>query len=151
MLRAVILFALLTTLPGGVESCRAQAQGSPISIPNDPNTWPHVEHTDPLVTPFDAPWQYRQWWAEDEKCSGLKGDFDHWNFAAVNASAFRVNHSDMLFIGYTWSDTHTIYLVAPFKMNPLLVKHEMIHALMDENNMPAGHPDSLFNRKCGRL
>lgn len=91
---------------------------------------------------------YKEWWADVERCSGLKGDFAkvHW-FATPDVS---ILYGDIGATG-VWSRPHSIYVAAPIAdttwqivTNPIngtptdyrrfVVQHEMLHDLIQSGS-----------------
>lgn len=93
------------------------------------------------AVPFDPPPEYRTWWAETEACSGRRGDFDTIAWATVPGRGFACPSGTC--VG-RWEPGSRIYLAAAFQRHELVVRHEMLHALLDR----AGHPDPPFGRGC---
>lgn len=100
---------------------------------------------------------YRTWYAEAERCTGLKGQFSGLQFFAVHAVYF-YNPEDSLsqypLIGlYHWDIIRgrQIYITMKYLLNRAVVVHESIHDLMNLNGLTPGHPDSLFNRPACKL
>jgi hypothetical protein len=97
-------------------------------------------------TPAAARWiplnvEYRQWWGEVEQCSGLSRSIDDITFFAVPS----LPNSD---VGAYYTDGSRIYLVEIFKNDELVIKHEMMHALLQN---VSGHPAHYFSDVCGDL
>lgn len=101
---------------------------------------------------------YPQWWSDVEQCMGLRGDLSQWTWYSVEADAFTVNKlGDMLFVAYTFKEGkpetvpgrgHRIYVTNGHLLDPVTIRHEMLHALGDVNGLETGHHskqgDSLF-------
>jgi hypothetical protein len=85
-----------------------------------------------------------------QQCSGLRTTVKiriAWSWFAVKGDAFTVEGAGP-FAGWTSVQTHGVLLLSKYVMNERLVKHEMLHALMHEKNMKAGHGSGHFE-KCG--
>lgn len=84
---------------------------------------------------------YRTWWQLVEACSGLTGSFDavNWYVAAV------MNPND-LSVDAVWIPARN-EIVLRDPTNGGLVRHEMLHALLQRG----GHPAEYFGDKCASL
>jgi hypothetical protein len=91
--------------------------------------------------PMEAPALYREWWAKTESCSGLRGDFDRIEWQIVPGYSFECNSGQCA--GH-WQRGHQIYLAEEWKMNEMVVRHEMLHDLMNGG----GHPNPPFGQGC---
>jgi hypothetical protein len=81
---------------------------------------------------IQPPYSYRAVWDSAQACTGRHGRFEDLDFFVGESL-----HSDQgSLAGHT--SGHRIYIAAGFERNPLVVKHEMIHAL-GVNNHPL-HP-----------
>lgn len=92
--------------------------------------------------PLVAPPAYAQWWAATEACSGLSGDFARLRFEIVPGRDFPCPSGRC--VG-RWEPPSTIYLARDWSGNEMVVRHEMLHALIGRS----GHPDPPFKRGCG--
>jgi len=93
-----------------------------------------------------APMEYQQWWARTEACSGLTGDFDRidW-FVVKGAETFQTADGPKVGL-WSHSDKGVRIIVAEaYAENELVVRHEMLHALLDRE----GHPAEYFEHRCG--
>jgi len=97
---------------------------------------PGAESTD-----FQPPAVYRQWWAETEACAGRRGDFARIRWIVVHAPSFDCPSGRC--VG-RWEATGEIYLARDWVGHEMVVRHEMLHALIGE----PGHPDPPFRRGC---
>ncbi|HEX3233159.1 MAG TPA: hypothetical protein VHR41_03105 [Gemmatimonadales bacterium] len=91
--------------------------------------------------PMDAPAVYRQWWAKTQACSGLVGDFDRVRWQVVPGHSFSCSSGKCA--GH-WEPDHEIFIAADWTQNEMVVRHEMLHDLLDR----AGHPDPPFGFGC---
>lgn len=93
-----------------------------------------------FVTQYTAPDKYREWFAETERCSGLKADFDKLRWY-VTPGPWKGP------LGVTYGLYHEgkILVNQPQLMDSLLIDHEMLHFLLSENGwQPPDKPvDSL--------
>ena len=85
------------------------------------------------------PESYREVWAEAQACTGRTGRFDDLHFFVVEGSRFEGPHGPAL--GYTRGKT--IWIAERWIDHPMVVKHEMIHALGVDN-----HPRVPFAEPC---
>ena len=92
-------------------------------------------------SPMAPPAVYREWWAKTEACSGLSGDFDRVEWSMVAGHSFPCASGTCA--GH-WEPGHRIYLAQDYTMSEMVVRHEMLHDLLDR----AGHPDPPFGDPC---
>lgn len=91
--------------------------------------------------PLEPPPIYREWWAKTEACSGLTGEFDRIEWLVVPGYSFACSSGECA--GH-WRRGHLIYLAEEWKMSEMVVRHEMLHDLMNRG----GHPDPPFGEGC---
>ncbi len=91
--------------------------------------------------PLDPPAQFRDWWAKTEACSGRTATFERIHWYVVPGDSF--DCPDGRCVG-RWEDDHTIYIAASWVASELVVRHEMLHDLIDRS----GHPDPPFGHGC---
>ncbi len=118
-------------LLGTLAACEMLAPPSPLPA------------TATLVTP---PEQYHTWWAATEACSGLTGDFRaiQW-YVVPDSLTFTTESGEKVGL---WSESSAgtrIILAGAYAEHELVVRHEMLHALLDRE----GHPAEYFQSKCG--
>lgn len=92
-------------------------------------------------SPMTPPAVYREWWAKTEACSGLSGDFDRVQWSVVAGHSFPCSSGRCA--GH-WEPGHRIYVAREWSTNEMVVRHEMLHDLLDR----AGHPDPPFGTPC---
>lgn len=92
-------------------------------------------------SPMSPPAVYREWWAKTEACSGLRGDFDRVKWSVVPGHSFRCSSGRCA--GH-WEPDHEVFLAEEWVMNEMVVRHEMLHDLLDRS----GHPDPPFGDPC---
>ena len=92
-------------------------------------------------SPMTAPALYREWWAATEACSGLTGDFDRVRWLVVEGAGFPCSSGTCA--GH-WEPNHSIYLAGDYTSNEMVVRHEMLHDLLNRS----GHPDPPFGNGC---
>lgn len=92
-------------------------------------------------SPMTPPAIYREWWAKTEACSGLSGDFGriHWN--VIPGYSFPCKSGTCA--GH-WESDHQIYIASDWTDNEMVVRHEMLHDLLNRGS----HPDPPFGNPC---
>lgn len=92
-----------------------------------------------------APDQYRVWWAATESCSGINGNFDAimW-FMVPDAQTIDTPEGPKVGLWSHSSRGVRIVLAGNYVDNELVVRHEMLHALLDRS----GHPADYFELRC---
>lgn len=94
------------------------------------------------------PIQYATWWSMTEGCSGLTGNLDAVGWYTVpldSLGGFAYEGSE--FDGLWFKDGNRIYLAANDVNKGSVVRHEMLHALLQYH----GHPTEYFVTRCGAL
>jgi hypothetical protein len=94
------------------------------------------------AVPFDPPAVYREWWAKTESCSGQRGSFDRVEWWVIEAHGFEC--SSGMCAGH-WDGNHGIVIARDWVEDPSIVRHEMLHDLLDDG----GHPSPPFGKHCG--
>lgn len=103
---------------------------------------------DPLpagAEPFAAPAEFRTWWTRTEECSARAGDMSHIEWYVV-PGVHTIETSDGPKVG-VWSHSTAgvrIVLAGDYANSELVVRHEMLHALLDQE----GHPSEYFVERC---
>jgi hypothetical protein len=92
-------------------------------------------------SPMTPPSVYREWWAKTEACSGLRGDFDRVKWSVVPGHSFPCASGRCA--GH-WEPRHEVFIAEQWLMNEMVVRHEMLHDLLDR----AGHPAPPFGNPC---
>lgn len=95
---------------------------------------------------FPAPAQFQDWWARTEACAGRTGRLESiaW-YLVPGASTFMSEGAVQ--VG-RWSRTGSearIVLAGDFADDELVVRHEMLHSLLDRGD----HPSEYFVARCG--
>jgi hypothetical protein len=91
--------------------------------------------------PVDPPAVYREWWDKTEACSGRSGDFDRVEWLVVPGYSFKCASGQCA--GH-WQQGHQIYIAQEWMMNEMVVRHEILHDLLNAG----GHPNPPFGEGC---
>ena len=91
--------------------------------------------------PMEPPSEYRAWFAATEACSGRSGNFDRIVWHVVDGESFECPSGRC--VG-RWNDNHHIYIASAYRVNELVVRHEMLHDLLGR----PGHPNPPFGEGC---
>jgi hypothetical protein len=86
---------------------------------------------------YDPPVVYQEWWADVEACTGKAGNVTRVTWYLADS----IDCGDNLDVRGCWERPHTIYIQRPGKYIEGLIKHEMIHDLVQV----AGH-GPVFDR-----
>ena len=97
----------------------------------------------PLVTPVI----YVTWWSEVEQCSGETVDMSavKWYYVPGDGGFQAGTSADV--VGVWQPAGNTITLAEYVVDNPLVVRHEMLHAVLKR----VDHPPEFFVDRCGVL
>jgi hypothetical protein len=87
---------------------------------------------------------YAEWWAKTEACAGRKRDMATVTFYAVDASDGRIKLNQTVAHAWWVRNGNRIYLPANALGEEWLVRHEMLHALLQRGS----HPARQFVRAC---
>ena len=92
-----------------------------------------------------APEQYRDWWEATEACSGREGDFDaiEW-YVVPGVETFETEAGPKVGLWSHSSEGMRVVVADGYAENELVVRHEMLHALLNRG----GHPEEYFNTRC---
>lgn len=88
-----------------------------------------------------VPPEYRVWFDRTVACSGRTLPFDRLQFFIVPGADFECPSGRC--VG-RWEPPYRIYLAEAWARSELVVRHEMLHALIGQ----PGHPDPPFARGC---
>jgi len=91
--------------------------------------------------PLDPPAIYREWFAKTEACSGRTGNFDRLRWSVIEGYSFPCSSGQCA--GH-WRTNHHIFLAGDWVMDEMVVRHEMLHDLLERT----GHPDPPFGVGC---
>lgn len=88
---------------------------------------------------------YAEWFARTEACSGVTGTLSTIQFFVVpDVTSFSTAAGDKAGMWIKQGDRSTIVLAGAFQEHEMVVRHEMLHALIGV----AGHPAGLFEGEC---
>lgn len=93
-----------------------------------------------------VPSVYSTWWSDTETCSGVKRSFSAVRFYVVpGATGWQVGSTYIL---GAWAENGNRITVGEYrKLEPLLLRHEMLHAILSRGD----HPRDYFVTRCGQL
>jgi len=96
---------------------------------------------DPLgAEAWSAPPSYRVWWERTEACSERTGSFEAVQWLIVPGDGFDCPSGKC---AGRW-EPGRIYIASAFVDDEMVVRHEMLHALLDRG----GHPNPPFGVGC---
>lgn len=87
---------------------------------------------------------YQEWWRKTEQCSGMSGDMAGVTFYAVDSPSGAISLGREVAHGWWIRDGNRIYLPANALAEEWLVRHEMLHALLQRGS----HPNDMFVKAC---
>lgn len=95
-----------------------------------------------LMTP---PAEYVAWWSSTEACSGRSGNLAtiEWYYVP-DVQAFETETGPKVGLWTRSSAGIRIIIAGAYAHHELVVRHEMLHALLDRE----GHPAEYFQTKC---
>jgi hypothetical protein len=102
------------------------------------------------IAPVDRAWVvpnlelYQGWWAKTEACSGHVGDMSKVTFYAVDAPSGGIALGHEIAHGWWVREGNRVYLPANALGEEWLVRHEMLHALLQRGS----HPNDQFVAAC---
>lgn len=112
--------------------------------------------TEPFVFPngaarFQPPAQYAAWWRATEQCSGLRARPGDIVWYRVPGDFFPDADGQPVRGSWQGRGAHDdrIFLAAGGVLDGMLVRHEMLHALMARNYLPHRHLREYFLVRCG--
>lgn len=96
--------------------------------------------------PFAPPPHFREWWRRTEACAGLKGNFDRiaW-YQVPHARTFPTRLGEKVGLWTRQEHGTRIVVAEAYRDDELVVRHEMLHDLLDRG----GHPAEYFEVRCG--
>ena len=87
---------------------------------------------------------YQQWWAKTEACAKRQGKLEGVAFYAVDAPSGAIKLGEEIAHGWWIRNGNRIYLPANALGEEWLVRHEMLHALLQTGT----HPAAIFVDGC---
>jgi len=96
--------------------------------------------------PMVAPDMYARWWAQTEACSGRKGIIRRVSWFVVPNSEF-FWYDGGTYDGYWFRYHHQIILASASVPDSAVVRHEMLHDLLDDGS----HPREYFGKRCAGI
>ena len=87
---------------------------------------------------------YQEWWDKTVACSGQTGQMTNVSFYAVDAPAGAIELAGEMAHAWWVREGNRIYLPASALGEEWLVRHEMLHALLQRGS----HPASVFVQAC---
>jgi hypothetical protein len=102
------------------------------------------------VAPVERAWSvptlelYQAWWIKTEECSGLKADMSQVTFYAVDSPSGAISLGTEVAHGWWMRRGNRVYLPANALGEEWLVRHEMLHALIQRGS----HPTEKFVAAC---
>ncbi|MBK9065724.1 MAG: hypothetical protein IPL76_02420 [Gemmatimonadetes bacterium] len=90
---------------------------------------------------FEPPAVYHAWWSQTEQCSGRTGNIARVQWFKVPGHAFECPTGSC---AGRWEDNHSIYVAEDWLEHEMVVRHEMLHELLNGS----GHPDPPFGDPC---
>jgi hypothetical protein len=94
---------------------------------------------------FTAPEAYVTWWEKTSQCSELTGNMARVEWYVVpNVATFPTEQGEKVGIRVKTGDRVQIVLAGQYQLHEMVVRHEMLHALLRE----PGHPDTYFTDRC---
>jgi hypothetical protein len=96
--------------------------------------------------PLPAPAVYAAWFARTEACAGLRGDPARIEWLVVpGVETFPTEAGPKHAMWTRRGDRHRIVLAGNYVQHEMVVRHEMLHALLGRG----GHPAEYFEARCG--
>lgn len=94
---------------------------------------------------MSAPPEYLEWWHKTEACSGLQGDPStiEW-FVVPDKAVFETEDGEKVGLWSRSREGVRIVLAGDYAHSELVVRHEMLHALLNHD----GHPPEYFVTRC---
>jgi len=92
-----------------------------------------------------APPEYAEWHRKTTTCSGLSGEFRELQWYVVpGVSTFATSRGPQVGMWENRGGIHRIIIAGQYAGNEMVVRHEILHALLGR----AGHPASYFVSRC---
>ena len=94
---------------------------------------------------FVPPATYQAWWASTEGCSQIRGNLERIKWYVVpGVSTFPTTEGEKVGIRILTGDDVRIVIAGNYVEHEMVVRHEMLHALLNR----AGHPAVYFQDRC---
>jgi hypothetical protein len=94
---------------------------------------------------FVAPEEYAAWWERTEACAQLQGDMQRVEWYVVpDVATFETDLGEKVGIRVQTGDRVRIVLAGQYQRHEMVVRHEMLHALLKQ----PGHPELYFVNRC---
>ncbi len=90
------------------------------------------------AAPLQVPATYATWWAELEQCAHRSANLERIRFWKVKGEEFACPNGPTC--AGRWQSPHHVYIAERWIDNPSLVKHEMLHDLLNTGE----HPPEIF-------
>jgi len=92
-----------------------------------------------------VPAEYQAWWTRTEACSGITGTLDDIRWYVVpDATGFPTSAGPEVGRWSHGSNGVEIVLAGAYQDHEMVVRHEMLHALLGQS----GHPTEFFVDRC---
>jgi hypothetical protein len=92
-----------------------------------------------------VPTEYQAWWQATETCSGITGRLAHIEWYVVpDATTLATPEGAKVGVWSHSDEGMRVVLAGAYADNELVVRHEMLHALLDR----PGHPKEYFQDRC---
>ena len=94
---------------------------------------------------MSPPPEYLDWWRKTEACSGRQGDASRIEWFVVPGQAvFETDEGEKVGLWSRSGEGTRIVLAGNYTGNELVIRHEMLHALLNHE----GHPREYFVSRC---
>ena len=95
--------------------------------------------------PVEAPVEYAAWWSATESCSQLSGSYDRVEWYVVpGVSSFPTEVGEKVGLWIRSGSRRQIVIAERYLEHEMVVRHEMLHALMKRGT----HPSQMFVGAC---
>ncbi len=97
------------------------------------------------AVPYEAPPVYQTWWSRTEACAGLAGALQEVRWYTVpNSRVFPTAAGPEVGRWSRGGNGIEIVIAGAYLDDEMVVRHEMLHALLDQS----GHPAEYFVDRC---
>ncbi len=95
--------------------------------------------------PFAMPAAYQSWWARTESCAGRVGHLERIEWYVVpGVESFQTELGPRVGLWSHSAEGIRIVIAGRYLNHELVVRHEMLHALLGQG----GHPDGYLQSRC---